>query len=105
VLLLLVWNDPRDAGNMSAKFFEYLGARRPILMLGYEHGDLAAMIRERAAGVVANEPPAVAAQLRTWIGQKRGGIPPVDATARAGLTRAEQNRKLESFLVEILSDR
>ena len=101
-LLLLQWNDARDAGNIPAKFFEYLGAGRPILMLGYERGDLAGMIRERGAGVVANDPSLIAAQLREWIGQRRAGIPPIDPSARKGLTRTEQNRRLERFLAEIL---
>ncbi len=103
VLLLLQWNDERDAGNIPAKFFEYLGARRPILMLGYEHGDLAAMIRERGAGLVANEPVVIADQLRKWIGQRRAGIPPTVSGARKGMTRAQQNRQLEQFLTEILA--
>jgi glycosyltransferase involved in cell wall biosynthesis len=102
ILLLLQWNDEKDAGNIPAKFYEYLGAGRPILLLGYEQGDLAAMIRERAAGVVVNDPPAIAQQLRQWIAKKRAGIAPVDPQARAGLTRAEQYRKFEQFLSQIL---
>jgi glycosyltransferase involved in cell wall biosynthesis len=102
VLLLLQWNDERDAGNIPAKFYEYLGAGRPILLLGYEQGDLAAMIRDRAAGVVANDPEVIAGQLKQWIAQKNAGIAPVDPQARAGLTRAEQYRKFEQFLAEIL---
>ena len=103
VLLLLQWNDVRDAGNIPAKFFEYIGARRPILLLGYERGDLAAMIRERAAGIVANDPVVIAGQLRAWIAQRPAGIAPIAAQARAGMTRAEQYAVLERFLTEISS--
>jgi hypothetical protein len=102
VLLLLQWNHRKDAGNIPAKFFEYLGVGRPILMLGYERGELAALIRERKAGVVVNEPSAIAAQLRAWIGQRPAGIPPVDPSARAGMTRAEQYRRMEAFLTALL---
>ena len=70
--------------------------------MGYEAGDLAAMIRERAAGVVATEPEAIAQQLRGWIAQRPAGIAPVGPGARAGLTRVEQYRKFEQFLTEIL---
>lgn len=102
VLLLLQWNHQKDEGNIPAKFFEYLGARRPILMLGYEHGDLAEMIREREAGLVSNDPPAIADQLRRWIAQRPAQIPPLDRRAREGMTRAEQYRKLEQFMFEVL---
>lgn len=34
VLLLLKWNDPRERGYYSAKIFEYLAAKRPILAIG-----------------------------------------------------------------------
>jgi hypothetical protein len=102
ILLLLQWNNVKDAGNIPAKFFEYLGARRPILLIGYEHGNLAQMIRERGAGVVANDPPIIAEQLRRWIGQRQAGIPAVPAAAREGMSRADQYRKLERFLAEII---
>ena len=102
VLLLLQWNNAKDAGNIPAKFYEYLGAGRPILLLGYEAGDLAAMIGERAAGVVATDPAAIAQQLKRWIAERPAGIAPIGPGARAGLTRVEQYRKFEQFLTEIL---
>ncbi|MFZ3234197.1 MAG: hypothetical protein WA184_02370, partial [Stellaceae bacterium] len=101
-LLLLQWNHPKDAGNIPAKFYEYLGARRPILLLGYEEGDLAAIIRERRAGVVANDPAAIADQLRLWVAQKPAGIPSPDPQAWIGMTRDEQNQKYERFLQQLL---
>ena len=47
VQLLLLWDDPSQVGIFSGKLFEYLGSQRPILMLGYEHGVAADLIRER----------------------------------------------------------
>jgi hypothetical protein len=102
VLLLLQWNHVKDAGNIPAKFFEYLGAGRPILLLGYECGNLAQMICERGAGVVANDPSTIAEQLRRWIGQRAAGIPAVPASAREGMSRAEQYRNLEKFLGQFI---
>jgi hypothetical protein len=103
VLLLLQWNNVKDAGNIPAKFFEYLGAGRPILLIGYEHGNLAQMIRERGAGVVANDPSIIAEQLRRWIGQRAAGIPAVPEAARDGMSRADQYRNLERFLAKFVS--
>ena len=102
VLLLLQWNNEKDAGNIPAKFYEYLGARRPILFLGYEQGDLAATIRERAVGVVANDPAAIARQLRTMDRAEAGRASRRSTrSARVGLTRDEQNQKYEGFLKEV----
>jgi glycosyltransferase involved in cell wall biosynthesis len=86
VLLLLQWNNEKDAGNIPAKFFEYLGAGRPILLIGFPDGDLAG-------------------HLRDWIALKPRGIAAVDPRARTGLTRNEQNRKYEWFLRGLLPPR
>ncbi len=104
VLLLLQWNDPSEAGNIPGKLFEYLGARRPILALGYPGGEMAAIVRERAAGFVSNEPTAIARQLEAWRDEKRdtGRIAPPPETARAGFSREAQFERLVGFLLERL---
>ncbi len=54
-LLLLVLNDtPNAKGILTGKLFEYLASRRPILAIGPEDGDAAAIIRECKAGVTVN---------------------------------------------------
>ncbi len=99
LLLLLQRDHPSDEGNLPAKFFEYIGALRPILLLGYEKGVLADMIRERRAGLVSNDPVFIATQLDTWIAQLDvGGVRPLPPTARAGLSRADQFAEYEAFL-------
>ncbi|MBF5030959.1 glycosyltransferase [Micromonospora sp. ANENR4] len=92
VLVQLMWNDPRDAGTVTGKMFDYFQARRPILLLGYEHGVAANLVRERGVGVVHNEPAAIAAQLREWLGvkQQAGAVPPVPPGALDGLFREDQ---------------
>lgn len=97
-LLLMQRNHPTDAGNIPAKLFEYLAARRPILLLGYEHGFVAGMIRDRQAGFVGNSPEAIAHQLSQWIDQLPAGIPPLPPEACAGLERATQFARYEAFL-------
>ncbi|MFI7069449.1 glycosyltransferase [Micromonospora sediminicola] len=91
-LVLLMWNDPRDAGTMTGKIFDYLQARRPVLLLGYADGVAARLLRDRGAGVVANDPAAIAARLREWLAVKErtGRVPSVPATALDGLFREDQ---------------
>lgn len=91
ILLHLQWNDPRESGTISGKLFEYFGARRPVLGLGYDRGEVAALLAEHGRGVVLNDPDAIAAQLRSWIAEKRdGGIAPLSPAAIAGLSRDDQ---------------
>jgi glycosyltransferase involved in cell wall biosynthesis len=103
VLLLVTRNDAREYGVCPAKVFEYMAARRPVLLLGLADGVPATILRQRQAGVVANDPAAIAAQLRVWLAEKRrhGAIPLLPPTVRDGLSRAEQFKRLERFLVEM----
>jgi glycosyltransferase involved in cell wall biosynthesis len=52
VLLLLIPNVPKSAGILTGKLFEYITAKRPILALGPENGDLAVILQNTNAGVV-----------------------------------------------------
>ena len=101
VLLLLQRNHASDEGNIPAKFFEYLAARRPILLLGCETGFVAGMVRERQAGFVSNDPVAIADQLTRWLDQLPEGIPSLAATVCHGLSRTEQFLTYETFLQAI----
>ncbi|NJP32596.1 glycosyltransferase [Micromonospora thermarum] len=102
VLVLVMWNDPRDAGTMPGKFFDYLRARRPILMLGHPNGIVADIIRSRNAGAVLSDPHQIADQLRTWLAEKdrTGRIAELPASTMDGLYREDQ---LARYL-EILTD-
>jgi len=103
-LLLMQWDDPTDAGNLPAKFFEYVGARRPILFLGYQPGVLGGLIRSRNLGIASNRPAEIAAGLSGLLAQRdAGGIADLPAEAAAGLTRADQFGLLDEFLVRCLS--
>jgi glycosyltransferase involved in cell wall biosynthesis len=92
VLVLLMWNDPRDAGTVPGKLFDYLLARRPILMIGHPEGVAAHLLRSRAAGVVLSDPRDIAEQLRAWLSVKdhTGQVPGPADTALEGLFREEQ---------------
>ncbi len=105
ILVLLQWNDPKEQGNVPGKFFEYLGARRPILVLGLREGVPATILRERDAGFFSNEPEEIAAQLVRWFAIKQdiGLLPPVPESARAGFSRDDQYGRLESFLEDLVA--
>lgn len=105
-LLLLLWNDPREAGVYSGKLFEYLVSRRRILMLGYEEGVAATLVRERSAGVVANGVDALRVTLAEWVGAKQAGTWTNNETDVAlGLDRETQIQVLKELLVDVTSER
>jgi len=106
VLLLLQSTDRRDEGNLPAKLFEYLYARRPILFLGYEHGIAARLVIERGAGFVSNRPAEISHQLERWLEDKRAGrLEPLHQSVSLGLSRDDQYAKLERFFLDILENR
>ena len=104
MLLLLLWNDPRERGTYSGKLFEYIGARRPILALGLEDGVACTLIRERQAGFVANDPANIARHLERCLEEKlaRGRLAPIPESAGRGLGREDQARRVEVFLEGLL---
>ncbi len=52
VLLLLIPNVKDSKGILTGKLFEYLTAKRPILAIGPEDGDLSEILKDTNAGVV-----------------------------------------------------
>jgi hypothetical protein len=64
----------------------------------------AALIRERQAGIVSSDPAEIAGQLSRWLEAKERGadIPDLPASVAAGLSREEQTRRLEWFLIQIV---
>lgn len=107
VLLLMQWDDPREQGNVPGKFAEYLGARRPILVLGLDDGVPATFVRQRAAGAASTDPETLVRQLSSWLDQKRrnGRLAPLSNEAIAGFSRQEQAAKLAAFLEARLAPR
>jgi glycosyltransferase involved in cell wall biosynthesis len=104
LLLFLSWTDERQQGVYTGKLFEYLGARRPILGIGPTSNVAAALIRERSAGFVSADPRAIAKRLETWIATKEcdGSIVDLPGESCHGLSRDEQLRSLERFLVRVV---
>jgi hypothetical protein len=105
VLLLLVWNHPGERNICPGKLFEYIGSRRPILMMGYPDSAAAHILKRRNLGIVLNEPREIAAQLTAWIQQKsRGGLPDMPQDLTIEFTREIQTKKLERFLADLLKE-
>ena len=102
-LLLLSWNDERDAQTLTGKIFEYFGAARPILALAYKKGEIARLIEDTRTGVTANSPNEIKEIIKTWfkemkqIGQIKSYYNP-DHALVCSYTRKAQCAKLAQIL-------
>ncbi len=54
VLLLAINDSSNSKGILTGKFFEYLAAGRPILAIGPLDGDVAQILKDSEAGVIAD---------------------------------------------------
>ena len=54
LLLLVIPEVKNNEGILTGKLFEYLAAKRPILLIGPENGDAAKIIRETESGFICN---------------------------------------------------
>jgi hypothetical protein len=99
-LLLLPGNEPATKGVFTGKFFEYLGARRPLVVISDRENVAAAVVAERDLGIVETEPVALAARLDEWLARKQRGeaLPDLDEEKVRDFTREGQVRRLVSFL-------
>ncbi|MCM8758793.1 MAG: glycosyltransferase [Candidatus Omnitrophica bacterium] len=66
VLLLVNRNLPEDKGVYTGKLFEYLGARRPILAIGYEDSVVKDLLGDTKAGVYCWKFEQVYHVLKDW---------------------------------------
>src|SRR3546814_568553 len=92
-------DSPLEQGNVPGKFLEYLGARRPILVLGWDQGVPATIVKQRSAGAATPDPEAIARQLRAWLEVKarEGCLPDLSAEVCAGFTHEEQAARPPAF--------
>ena len=88
---------------MPGKLFEYMDARRPILLLGCPDGAAADLVRASGCGVAIENDSQLRSQLEQWrwLKLETGGIPPAPPPPEQ-FTRAEQTRKLAAVLERVL---
>lgn len=101
VLLLLEWLDPRGAGALTGKLFEYLGARRPILAWCHPASAIKEVLRSTNRGTSVSSIEDVERELGRFIAQwRRGGSWRDDLPIEPALrySRLEQAKRLECVL-------
>jgi glycosyltransferase involved in cell wall biosynthesis len=99
-LLFVGWRDPA-LGWLSAKLFEYLGARRPILAVGPSGGEASRILRECGMSDLSDDPQIIAQRLAAWLREfaDSGSLAaPASDPAVQTYTRRAQARRLAHLL-------
>lgn len=105
LLLLLMWEDaPENHWVLSGKYYEYLGARRPILQVGLESGELAMRIRNHELGIATSRVSDIEEFLEKMIAVKtaQGFIQGPSSDERFKFTRKVQSELFLSQLDQLI---
>lgn len=101
-LLLILGKEADNPRRIPSKFWDYLGARRPILALVHPEGRLADLIAEHDLGRVADpyDVDAIAGALEATFDDHRNGRPALDPDPHflAAASRAESERAVARVL-------
>ena len=106
-VLLLLLNDTHDIlGRIPAKLFEYLAAKRPILVIGNVEGDAASIIRETHAGSIAemNNKMDIKEKILILFDQYRSGQLNINSTGIQKYARRENAKCFAKILDEIYNN-
>ncbi len=107
-LLLIAPTGPNCETVIAAKIFEYLAARRPIILVGPPDGECERIVRECKAGVSASlQPGEVAAAFRHMFDAWQSGQPLVGCSPSQlrSFSRIELTRKLATVFDELVEPR
>ncbi len=103
ILLLLTWNDPHEKGIYTGKVFEYLAAKRPILALGLNGGDVIDLIQQTNVGVFASSVAEVKETLLKWYYEyKSSGV--VDYSGIQSEINKYSHREMVKKFAEVLDE-
>ena len=104
LLLLLLWMDDSEVGVFTGKLFEYIGSKRPVVAIGPKGNVAMQLIQERNLGCAADSVSELSVFLEASLEQKQsGGIEPLGQEAIKGLTRIDQSKELEKFILKTIA--
>ncbi len=106
VLLLIIPDTPNNKGIITGKLFEYLAARKPILLLGPADGDAADIVRKTGSGLICHpgDTESIRQALQILAGEKSElKLPVRDEKEMKAFSRRQQTRTMAGFLEGLLS--
>lgn len=105
VLLLAVNNVKSAKGIITGKIFEYLQAKRPILAIGPEDGDLAEIIKDTNSGTIVgfNDIEAIKVEVLKMYASFKNGTLKIDSKNINQYHRKNLTQKLSEIIKETIS--
>lgn len=105
VLLLAVNNVKSAKGIITGKIFEYLQAKRPILAIGPEDGDLAEIIKDTNSGTIVgfNDIEAIKVEVLKMYASFKKGTLKIDSKNINQYHRKNLTQKLSEIIKETIS--
>jgi glycosyltransferase involved in cell wall biosynthesis len=106
--VLLLTSHPHEKGILPAKAFDYLAARRPILAVPDDQGEISHLLRRTGAGIALTDPEDIVRQLMQWHSVWQSGADIVVARNEAEIakfSRRAQARQLAGVLDEMTAAR
>jgi glycosyltransferase involved in cell wall biosynthesis len=102
VLLLLRFATDGERHVVAGKLYEYVGARRPILVHGQQAGEAADIVRRHGLGLVSNDPADIADWLAARLEERAAGrLADLPAGTADAYTRAGQFARVAALLAEV----
>jgi glycosyltransferase involved in cell wall biosynthesis len=104
VLLLLANNTKNAKGILTGKFFEYLSAKRPVLAIGDEKGDMAEILAETNAGKISgfSDEACLRKNILEYYEKYKKGALACESTGIEKYSRKELTKKLALLLEKLV---
>lgn len=105
VLLLLINNTPNAHLIVTGKLFEYLASKRPIICIGPENGDAAAILNQTKAGKVSGfeEEVKLEAHIKSYFEAYQAGQNTIDSAETARFERKNLTMQMAQLLDELIN--
>ncbi|MDI6867846.1 glycosyltransferase [Methanoculleus sp.] len=107
LLLLLLWNNPKEKGVYTGKVFEYLAARRPIIAVGGpEESVVKDLLNETQAGQYTSSLEDLEVALSRYYSEyvRTGAVPRTEESAIFKYSQLEMAKKFAAVLDKVVAE-